>query len=76
MDVAAKVGWAMLPTTVKLGVGAYYVLCNARKTYETVAWFTSMMPSRNNTTKNHDDHSTGWVWVGNELPESVEFEKL
>ena len=76
MDIAAKVGWAMLPTTVKLGVGAYYVLCNARKTYETVAWFTSMMPSRNNTTKNHDDHSTGWVWVGNELPESVEFEKL
>ena len=76
MDVAAKVGWAMLPTTVKLGVGAYYILTNARKTYETVAWFTSMMPSRNNTTKKHEDNSTGWVWVGNELPESVEFEKI
>lgn len=63
MDVALNLGWKILPMTVKVGVGLYYVLTNARKTYETVAWVSNMMPSRDKE-ENEEDF---WVWVGDEF---------
>ncbi len=74
MDVVLRVGWSLLPMGVKVGVGMYYILTNARKTYETVAWVSNMMPSRHvNTEEEEQNH---WVWVGDELPETIEFQKL
>ena len=64
MDVALNLGWKILPMTVKVGVGLYYVLTNARKTYETVAWVSNMMPSRD---KEENEGEDFWVWVGDEF---------
>lgn len=69
MDVAVSLGWKMLPMTVKMGVGLYYVLTNVRKTYETAAWVSNMMPSR--VVEEKEDEF--WVWVG-DLP--VECDKI
>jgi len=62
MDAAAGVAWSLLPMSVKLGVGLVYMLSNVRKTYETVAWVTTMIPSRTPT----QERSEGWVWVSND----------
>lgn len=74
MNVVLKVGWSLLPVGMKVGVGLYYVITNARKTYETAAWLSNMMPSRYAEEEQEKDNN--WVWVGTELPDNVEFQKL
>jgi len=62
MDTAVAVAWSLMPISFKVGVGLVYVLSNVRKTYDTVAWVSTMMPSRERTA---DDEKAdeGWVWV-------------
>jgi hypothetical protein len=64
MDAATGVAWSLLPMSVKVGVGLVYMLSNVRKTYETVAWVTTMIPSR--TPSHQEERSEGWVWVSND----------
>ena len=74
MDVVFNIGWKLLPMSLKMGVGMYYVVSNARKTYETVAWVSNMMPSRNRGEVEQDEPY--WVWVGEDKFDELNIEKV
>ena len=73
MDVVFNIGWKLLPMSLKMGVGIYYVVSNARKTYETVAWVLNMMPSRN---RGEEQDEPYWVWVGEDEFDELNIEKV
>ena len=70
MSSILDIAWTLFPTTAKIGFGVYYAVNNARKTYETVAFLSQFVPSREKQTM----ASHPWVWVQKEDNEFFEVE--
>lgn len=65
--------WTLFPTTAKVGFTIYYVAKNARKTYETVAFLSEFIPSREPRMVHEQ---TPWVWVTEPKEDYFEYEQV